>query len=68
MKKKAKLFHQFSAGFLSAFIPAFFLANPFGLFPKKSAHPNDVKNLSGDWSNIGNDIKKSYEQFKSEHC
>ncbi|MDR1879638.1 MAG: hypothetical protein LBQ78_01725 [Tannerellaceae bacterium] len=63
MKTKVKLFYHFSAGFLSVF----FLFNPLSIFPKKSSQSKDSEKLSKDWNNIGNDIIKSYEQFKSEH-
>lgn len=62
MKTKAKLFYQFLVGFLSVFG----LTNPMNAIIKRSDQPCDTEKLSKDWRNIGNDINRSYERFKSE--
>lgn len=62
MKTKVTLLCQFVAGFLSVFG----LSNPAKDNIKISNQSRDVEKLYGDWSKVGNDINKSYEQFKSE--
>lgn len=62
MKTKFILLYQFAVGFLSVFG----LASPINNMPKKSDQSCDTEKLCNDWLNVGSDINKSYEQFKSE--
>jgi hypothetical protein len=64
MKTKIALMCQFMAGFLSVFG----LANIIKSNIKHFDQSKDSEKLSRDWKNIGGDITKSYEQFKSECC
>ena len=61
MNAKMNLFYHFTSGFLSVFR----LAKPTILSPKKTGSEDDAKNLQSDWINVGKDIRKSYEQFKT---
>jgi hypothetical protein len=63
MKTKMNLFYHFTQGFLSVF----WLVKPTLSISRKSGSRNDTENLRSDWINIGKDMQKSYEQFKTEH-
>ena len=52
--------------FASGFLYFFGLSdNPFQHLDKKYKQINDANELAKDWTNVGADIKKSYEQFKA---
>ncbi|MDR0430137.1 MAG: hypothetical protein LBH58_06630 [Tannerellaceae bacterium] len=61
MKSAMNFFYHFTNGFLSVF----WLSKPTVFSEKSDA--NDFKEIQSDWVNVGEDIRKSYEQFKKEH-
>jgi len=64
MKTKIALICQFMAGLLSVFGLADIVKSNIKHFDQSK----DTEKLLKDWKNIGGDITKSYEQFKSEYC
>lgn len=64
MTTKTKLLYQFLVGFLSVFG----LSNPISGILKRQSPCEDVEKIGKDWINVGGDINKAYEQFKSESC
>lgn len=41
--------------------------NPMMLKLRKRREESDSDRLSGDWYNVGNDIRKAYEATQKEH-
>lgn len=64
MKTKIRFFYYFMSGIMSVF--GFALPTTKNMQGRSVSE--DTENLKGDWRNIGGDITKAYEQFKSESC
>lgn len=41
--------------------------NPINKYKKSNMINNDLDNIKQDWENVGNDIKTSYEKFKTSN-
>jgi len=54
------------SSFVSGFLNVFGLGeNPSAYFEMKYRRQNDSEKIRKDWNNIGIDIQKSYEQYRS---
>ena len=62
MVKKSVYLYSFVSGFLYVFGLS---ENPSRYLNKKFREQNDNDEIAKDWENIGTDIQKSYEKFKS---
>ena len=65
----SKMFYKFIAGFLSIWSLGIITSVTDSIMNKDEfvEKNKDADKLNGDWSKVGSDISKSYEQFKSEY-
>jgi len=57
----------FFYSFISGSLSIFGLGNPLNNLYIENESEEDARNIFSDWNNIGNDMRKSYEKYKSEH-